>query len=205
MKLQIVEISKIKKAKYNSPVRTEEKFIKGLMNSIDEVGIIVPVILDKDFNLIDGHRRVASAEKLGWKEVPAVIHEKADTEFKDNVYEEVNTNARKLNEADQLYTYLHGGKISRKVETAIGKIKGVAGEKILNLMLERRISPTHTWNIFNRLSKYTTLQSPKAALEWIAAHETAYRIRRAIADGVSGTVINNAIKKDKPLKQKWMA
>lgn len=205
MKLSRVKISDIKKTNYNSPIRTEMKYLKVLLQSIRDNGIYLPLLLTKNMQLIDGHRRLACAEELGMSEVPVIIENIEDVD-KDIVYEDINTTARKINESDQLFVYLNGGRVSRQVNHAIERIMSITDNKdILMQMFQSRKSPTHTWHIYNKLINYATPPNNKIALEWVVKYETAYRLRRAINDGIAPKVILEAIKKDVPLKQRWMA
>ncbi len=43
--------------------------IAGLAKSIDEFGLLHPIVIDADNNLIAGERRLRAMESLGWKEV----------------------------------------------------------------------------------------------------------------------------------------
>lgn len=202
---KLINIADIKDAEYNSPIRTEEKFLKPLLNSIAVYGVKNPISVTKDYELIDGHRRKRCVELLGGTKIPANIDLDATSDNKDLIYETINSVARKLNEADQLYTYMHGGKIPKKIEAAIKNIMTVVnGDKfILTVMLSRRTSPTHIWTIFNKLLNYTSINDEARALLWIAKHETQYRLRRAMQSNISGKAINTAITRDKPLIQKW--
>lgn len=205
MKLSKIKIADIKKAKYNSPIRTDMKYLKTLLQSIQVNGIYMPLMVTKDMCLIDGHRRLACAEELGMLEVPAIIQDISENE-KDIVYEDINTTSRKINEADQLFVFMNGGRISKRVHHAIERITDIThNQEVLTQMFQSRKSPTHTWHIYNKLLNYANPPNTKMALEWIVKFETAYRLRRAINDGIAPKVILEAIKKDKPLKQRWMA
>ena len=43
--------------------------IEDLMESIQVVGLLQPLIIDKDYRVISGNRRFESIKRLGWKEV----------------------------------------------------------------------------------------------------------------------------------------
>ena len=40
-----------------------------LQSSIEKVGLINPVMIDENNNLIAGYRRLSACKKLGWKEI----------------------------------------------------------------------------------------------------------------------------------------
>lgn len=72
MKIEQVDINKLKPAEYNPRIITDEEF-KGLVNSIKIFGFIDPIIVNKDYTIIGGHQRYQVALKLGIKEVPCNI------------------------------------------------------------------------------------------------------------------------------------
>jgi hypothetical protein len=49
--------------------------IEDLAESISEVGLIQPIIVDQDGNLIAGRRRLAACKLLGWSDIPVVVAE----------------------------------------------------------------------------------------------------------------------------------
>lgn len=61
-------------APFNPKSRTERDKLKKLIDGIKEVGgIIQPIIVSSDFQVIDGHRRLAAAKALGMTEVPVIV------------------------------------------------------------------------------------------------------------------------------------
>ena len=74
---------KIKKMKIKD-IKVGERFRKKLGNihllaqSIkEEEGLLYPILVDKDGNLIDGQRRLAALKQLGIKETVVIIDEAA--------------------------------------------------------------------------------------------------------------------------------
>ena len=67
--VSLVLISTIKCSSWNPPSRVEEKRLRGLKDSISDVGLLYPVLMDKNNNLIDGHRRLVAVKELGWKQM----------------------------------------------------------------------------------------------------------------------------------------
>ena len=54
--------------------------IEELMESISEIGLLQPLIIDQHHQIISGNRRFESIKRLGWKEV--------NVEFKEVIKEE---------------------------------------------------------------------------------------------------------------------
>ncbi len=44
-----------------------------LQSSIEKVGLINPLMIDEDNNLIAGYRRLCACKKLGWKEIDVTV------------------------------------------------------------------------------------------------------------------------------------
>jgi len=71
--IQNIELGKLKPYK-NNP-RKNDGAVDKLAESIREFGFKVPVIIDKNFEIVAGHTRVKAATKLGLDSVPCVIAE----------------------------------------------------------------------------------------------------------------------------------
>ena len=54
-------------------VRKDLGDIKVLAASIKEVGLLHPIVVDADYRLIAGRRRLAACKSLGWKKIPVHI------------------------------------------------------------------------------------------------------------------------------------
>ena len=81
MIVEEIIIDKIK-AVGNVRQRIETKDVAELMTSIKNDGLLEPIGVTKnkdEYELIYGNRRFESCKKLGWKTIPAVIHEKTET------------------------------------------------------------------------------------------------------------------------------
>lgn len=68
--------------------------IDGLAESISDVGLINPVTIDTNYNLIAGERRFRAMQKLGWTEIPCMLR---DTFASDTLYRmiELEENVRR--------------------------------------------------------------------------------------------------------------
>ncbi len=75
MKIQQVKITELKNAPYN-PRKWSEEAIENLKNSIQEFGMVDPLIVnyapERKGIIIGGHFRLKIAKDLGYKEVPVV-------------------------------------------------------------------------------------------------------------------------------------
>lgn len=69
--MQLVDIAKLIPYVNNARTHSPEQITK-LRSSLREFGFVNPVIIDRDFNIIAGHGRVAAAKEEGITEVPCV-------------------------------------------------------------------------------------------------------------------------------------
>ncbi len=70
--MQLVPLSKLVPYVNNARTHSPEQLAK-LRSSLREFGFINPVIIDRDFNVIAGHGRIAAAKEEGMGEVPCVF------------------------------------------------------------------------------------------------------------------------------------
>jgi len=56
-------------------VRKELGDIEGLARSMDELGLLHPIVISANYQLLAGSRRLAAARLLGWTEIAATIIE----------------------------------------------------------------------------------------------------------------------------------
>ena len=73
MKLNIeyVDINSIKP--YEKNPRKNDKAVEYVANSIKEFGFKVPIVIDKNNEIVAGHTRYKASKKLGLEEVPCII------------------------------------------------------------------------------------------------------------------------------------
>ena len=72
--MKIIEIDKLIPYQNNARTHSKEQLLK-LRSSLREFGFVNPVLIDKDYNIIAGHGRVAAAKAEGLTEVPCVMVE----------------------------------------------------------------------------------------------------------------------------------
>jgi ParB family chromosome partitioning protein len=86
-----VEISKLKPHPKNFEVYGQEE-VSDLIKSLTDHGMKNPIIVNKEFTIISGHRRYKAALELGWEEVPYIVREfnssldELETLVLDNAY-----------------------------------------------------------------------------------------------------------------------
>ena len=72
--MQLVDINKLVPYVNNARTHSPEQITK-LRLSLREFGFVNPVLIDRQFNVLAGHGRIAAAKEEGIKEVPCVFVE----------------------------------------------------------------------------------------------------------------------------------
>ena len=72
--MQLVDINKLVPYVNNARTHSPEQITK-LRSSLREFGFVNPVLIDRQFNVLAGHGRIAAAKEEGIKEVPCVFVE----------------------------------------------------------------------------------------------------------------------------------
>ncbi len=70
-KIKLVDINKV--IPYENNPRVNDQSVQFVANSIEKFGFKVPVVVDKDMVIINGHTRLKAAKRLGLKEIPVII------------------------------------------------------------------------------------------------------------------------------------
>ena len=71
--MQIIDVKLTDLKPYKNNPRKNDKAVEYVVNSIKEFGFKVPIIIDKDYEIVAGHTRLKAAEKLGLKSVPCIM------------------------------------------------------------------------------------------------------------------------------------
>ncbi|MCF7927717.1 MAG: ParB/RepB/Spo0J family partition protein [Spirochaetales bacterium] len=77
-------------------VRHDMGNINGLVESIRRYGLMNPIVLNTNKELIAGHRRLQAVKQLGWKSIPALIVNTEDTADKLEMELEENVQRKEL-------------------------------------------------------------------------------------------------------------
>lgn len=201
MKTQSISTSSIKVAKYNPANRINH--INQLVKSISEFGIILPLVIDAEKNLIDGHRRLAAAKKLKLETVPAVQMDSKVS--KDKIYEIINSTSKKISNHDLIFIHVNGGSVPKRALTQITQLEEVVGTEGLKKLGERGATFTvlkYAWMV----RKYCGEKSDnflKKTVFWLVDNKMIYPVRRAMESKVKKDVIQRAISLGRPLKIKY--
>ena len=61
-------------------IRKDLGDISALVANISELGLLSPILVNKQHQLLAGERRLTACRELGWTDIPAIIMDTADAE-----------------------------------------------------------------------------------------------------------------------------
>jgi len=194
-----VPIEEINKATYNPPTRIQGKALAPLMNSISELDIITPLIIDHESNLIDGHRRLKAAQQLGKTTVPCIIAKGN----RDKLFNAVNNTTRKLSSNEGLYLELSNIYTNDKQHKLFERYKALLGRDVLENIWQRGGTVTglkmNESNIKQTLGSNISDNILANALIWVIRFGMAFKVRVWKELNGSKETMLDCIKEDKPL------
>jgi DNA modification methylase/ParB-like chromosome segregation protein Spo0J len=102
--------------------------IDDLVVSIGEVGLLTPVVVNQQYQLISGHRRIEAVRRLGWDEVDVEVIETASEDEEKSLLvhfnkQRVKTSREIINEAETLRPLYAVGQGKRSDLTSVPRNK----------------------------------------------------------------------------------
>lgn len=165
-----LDVKKVKQAAHNPPNRISPKRIANLMKSLEKIGLLYPILVDADNNLIDGHRRLASAKALGWTTIPAIVVSGA----RDEVYAAVNANSSKLNGNDALGVWLSNpAAVTARTASEMDRAKSIIGAVLMNKLFKKGLS-IRVYKTAVAVARYCDLDTQdniKGIVEWLMSFD----------------------------------
>jgi ParB family transcriptional regulator, chromosome partitioning protein len=73
---------KIDDIKISARIRVENTDIAPLKKSIEEIGLLNPIIVNEENELLSGYRRLTACRELGWEAIDAVVLSTSENEIK---------------------------------------------------------------------------------------------------------------------------
>ncbi len=171
-----------------------------MIDSIHDIGLLYPVLVDRDNRLIDGHRRLAACKKLGYYHIRAI---RVDTEFEYS-YGSVQSNQEKLTGVDLLGVYLQNpNALMNKQKDRIAAVEKEQGTDFLRYLWKNRYS-TGIYYTARRVVNYIGGDIPiVTTTKWLVKYNLRGKIRSMLETGeVKASTLKAAIAEDRPLKFK---
>lgn len=203
-----VEIGSIREATFNPPNRIGQNALWDLKRSIKEIGLIYPLLVTEKLDLIDGHRRLECLRSLGATHVPVIVVPGDQA----SIFAAVNSTARRLTAADDLYVSLTGGKTSKRIASHVTAIKRVMGDEFINHLAEERVSPVSLAAITSMILRYIGRDTPpwrnadnpfaSTVMAWVVENKMSFGARVAIANSIPKDELYACIIANVPLTRK---
>jgi hypothetical protein len=201
MNVKTITLKSLKQAGWNPPSRNK---VDALVKSIERIGLLVPVLITKTNEIIDGHRRLAAAYKLGWTEIPAII---AEGDHAD-MFAEVNGQKKALTGTETLYVYLKEPRaVNRRVAAALDELAEIAGRPMIERMAKENFS-LGTWYAAKRVARAADSDTDRtivSILRWMMKYRCGRNATRALDSGTAPSKIMAAVKNDKPIRVSYIS
>lgn len=188
-KLQFIPLDKII---VGERFRKDLGDINNLIQSVKEKGIIQPITVDHDYNLMAGGRRLHAAKAVGLEKIPALIHagdeiELREVELIENTFREDFTWQERANliaELDRLMKEKHGK------EWSVRKTAALLGQ-------------SHPMNVQRALQLHEAMEIPELKEE-IMKMKTADEAGKFIKKFEEKIVVNEMVRRQSQIKSKGM-
>ena len=146
-----IPINQLKTCPINSEIYRDSD-VGDLVNSIGEVGLLQPIILNKEKIIVSGHRRFRAAQLLGWKEIECEVKDISEDELAVHIVlynqSRLKVCTELLREVKILYSNLwvgvgnnKGGGRNPKIRDVIGKKIGISAGSIHKLLFIEEHQP----------------------------------------------------------------
>lgn len=201
LRLEYVSPEALKPASYNPDSRTEAAALRELEASILDVGIIQPIRVTDDYQVIDGHRRWTIARRHKFESVPVIVGNNSGFGL-DRLYGDANRATRKIGGADWLQVYVNGGQPPERWAARCAELESIVGKtRVKELAHDRKA--LHVLSVAKYVARYCDDDSKaflRALILWMLKHRMQLLAKRAVVHAVPQDVIIAAVKEDRPLR-----
>jgi hypothetical protein len=198
-KWKLLNVKTIKGAAYNPPNRTEATKLVKLRKSMASIGMLYPILVDRDNVIIDGHRRVACAKQLDWDTIQAIVVESDD---RDAIYASVNDTAAKMHGSDALSVWLEEpGAVSARLQKLHREMKDTLGVGMVRQIAENRLSAS-VYLTAKRVGRYCgqdDAETLKTVTRWLMNTALVGIVRKAMETGLDPAKLLKAAREDKAI------
>jgi hypothetical protein len=135
-KILVVPIHTIKHTPYNPRSRTKEggKLSQTIL-AIQKHGLMYPILITADRDVIDGNRRLAACRALGHKTIECIV---SDLD-RDVAFTMVNTTAIPINGRGWLEIGMGGGYMPDNLRKAYDELQELVGNYGIKLLIDQQI------------------------------------------------------------------
>lgn len=203
-KVHQIALTSLQPAKYNPKRRVDPKGLRPLVASLEKLGLLYPVLITSGMEVIDGHRRIAAAKVLGWKEIDALVKDVS----RDAVYSAVNETQKRFSGNDLIGIFLTDpDAVSERTRKKLDAAVQHAGRSTLLKLYQNGHS---IWGYYGLAQAARLVGDESGAmirkiLGWTVGKMSPAQLGGAIDQGLTAPVLLECIEKDKPLAVKWVS
>lgn len=188
-RILILPIDSIRPTPYNPAARTKEGVkLKKLTESVRKSGVIYPILITEDRDLIDGHRRLAAAKRAGLEKIECIV----SGLDRDATFALINTTSEKIAGRGWLEIGRGGGKLPPKEAADYKELHTLVGNYGVDLLIQKNLG----LNIL-RLAKQACSFGTKLRLEdvivWTAQGRLTNRLNVEIRSSKTSAEKRKAI------------
>jgi hypothetical protein len=195
---KIVKVGDLKEAEYNPPNRTSAERTRELEDSMELLGMLHPITTTPENSVVDGHRRLAVAKRLKWKEVECNVVHNAPEE----VYASVNTTPRRMSGNDALGVWLKQPRaVTVRADKAFNKMTEVIGRVLVKKIYDAGCS-MRVYMTAVHIARYcddSTDETIQEVTAWLLEFATIGQVMKALEAGVNPRKIIKAIRAKEPI------
>ena len=193
---KIVDINKLIEAAYNPPNRCSPDRTRALQDSMEVFGMLSPILATDDYHVIEGHRRLAVAKRLKWKEVECTILNEAP----EGIYASVNTTTRRMSGNDALGVWLKEPlAVTHTASKAFAKMTDEIGEKLAKQIYADGCS-IRVYRTTVHIARYCDQPDKVAEVTaWLLDFATIGHVMKALDAGVEAKKIMKAVVNKQPI------
>jgi hypothetical protein len=135
-KILIVPVASIKHTPYNPKSRTKDGAkLRALVESCRKNGVIYPILISADRDVIDGNRRLAAARILGMEKIECIVC----NIDRDEAFATVNTTAEKIGGKGWLEAGRGGCSLPKKEASEYRELYSLVGSYGVDLLISQNI------------------------------------------------------------------
>jgi len=191
-------IDSLRPAKFNPTKRTMSKNLGGLMSSIAQNGMPVPIVVTENSEVGDGHRRLACAKALGWSTVPVVVWRGRTAE---EIWSTLNAHQMNMTPAQWLEAVVCGmsveqPEIPRKLANLIREMIDTLDADLVWKIVEDGRSPDilSTAKFVNRKIGWADNGEQLAkTVQWLLDFSASFKVRQVISGDYDLDVVADCI------------
>lgn len=217
LKLVKLEVATLSPSKLNPSIRTQEKTLKSLKKSLLKHGQLEPITVKKQGNkiikIVNGHRRYASFQSLGWKWIDGiVIHNITDY---DSTFTAMHEDTLKINAVMECERWLKGAtNISASTQGRIVSLQSRLGKgnarSVIKRCVEINRSPGTIASALRNYEKYVgdvMIHDQKSNMNfayWLLNTGSSWQFSNAIAALIPVELLVKYVNNKEPIPKNWV-